>query len=301
MLKLNGIYPPLPTSFDINENLAPDKMRENVRKLSNYDLAGFLVLGSNGELVNLTEKEKLNVYEMARDVIPSNKLMIAGTGGQSTRITIELTKAAANAGTDAVLVLNPSYYKSLMSSTSLTSHYFAVAEASPVPVIIYNMPANSGLDMNADTIIEIATHPNIIGMKDSGGNMVKMGDIRLRVKPEFQILAGSAGFLLPAMSVGAIGGILALANIAPKQCIEIYESFVAGDITKARKMQLEMIPVNDAVTSKWGIPALKEAMDHLGLYGGPSRKPILPVTSDVKSELIHILNKNNIKPQLKTT
>ena len=299
MLKLNGIYPPLPTSFDSSEHLALDKMRENIRKLSEYKLSGFLVLGSNGEIVNLTEKEKLEVYEMARDAIPSNKLMIAGTGGQSTRETIELTKSAANAGTDAVLVLNPSYYKSLMSTTALVSHYFAVADASSVPVIIYNMPANSGLDMNADTIVEIASHPNIIGMKDSGGNMVKMGDIRLRVKPEFQILAGSAGFLLPAMSVGAVGGILALANIAPKQCIEIYESFLAGDMAKARKMQLEMIPVNDAVTSKWGIPALKEAMDQLGLYGGPSRKPILPVTSDVKTELMNILNKNNMNSQLK--
>ena len=209
MLKLNGIYPPLPTSFDSSENLALDKMRENIRKLSEYKLSGFLVLGSNGEMVNLTENEKLEVYEMARNAIPSNKLMIAGTGGQSTRETIALTKSAASAGADAVLVLNPSYYKSLMSLTSLASHYFAVAEASPVPVIIYNMPANSGLDMNADTIVEIATHPNIIGMKDSGGNMVKMGDIRLRVKPEFQILAGSAGFLLPALSIGAVGGILA--------------------------------------------------------------------------------------------
>ena len=296
MLKLNGIFSPLPTSFDSSENLAPDKMRKNIRKLSEYNLAGFLVLGSNGELVNLTEKEKLEVYEMTRDIIPPNKLMIAGTGGQSTRETIALTKSAANAGTDAVLVLNPSYYKGLMSTASLVSHYFSVAEAAPVPVIIYNMPASTGLDMNADTIVEIARHPNIIGMKDSGGNMVKMGDIKFRVHPEFQILAGSAGFLLPALSIGAIGGILALANIAPNQCIEIFESFLAGDITKARKMQLDMIPVNDAVTRKWGIPALKEAMDHLGLYGGPTRKPILPVTPDVSSQLLNLLNTHNIIP-----
>lgn len=296
MLKLDGIFPPLPTSFDSSENLALDKMRENIKKLREYKLSGFLVLGSNGELVNLNEKEKFAVYDMARDAIPSNKLMIAGTGGQSTRETIALTKSAANAGTDAVLVLNPSYYRGLMSTASLVSHYFSVAETSPVPVIIYNMPASSGLDMNADTIVEIARHPNIIGMKDSGGNMVKMGDIKFRVRPEFQILAGSAGFLLPAMSVGAIGGILALANIAPIQCIGIYEAFLNGDLNKARKIQLEMIPVNSAVTSKWGIPALKEAMDHLGFYGGPTRKPILPVTPDVSSQLLNLLNTYNIIP-----
>ena len=296
MLKLDGIFPPLPTSFDSSENLALDKMRENIKKLREYKLSGFLVLGSNGELVNLNEKEKFAVYDMARDAIPSNKLMIAGTGGQSTRETIALTKSAANAGTDAVLVLNPSYYRGLMSTASLVSHYFSVAETSPVPVIIYNMPASSGLDMNADTIVEIARHPNIIGMKDSGGNMVKMGDIKFRVRPEFQILAGSAGFLLPAMSVGAIGGILALANIAPIQCIGIYEAFLNGDLNKARKIQLEMIPVNSAVTSKWGIPALKEAMDHLGFYGGPTRKPILPVTPDVSSQLLNLLNTHNIIP-----
>ena len=296
MLKLDGIFPPLPTSFDNSENLVLNEMRSNIRKLSKYNLTGFLVLGSNGEMVNLNEKEKFAVYDMARDAIPSNKLMISGTGGQSTKETIALTKSAANAGTDAVLVLNPSYYKGLMSTASLVSHYFSVAEASPVPVIIYNMPASSGLDMNADTIVEIARHPNIIGMKDSGGNMVKMGDIKFRVNPEFQILAGSAGFLLPALSIGAVGGILALANIAPNQCIGIYEAFLDGDLNKARKIQLEMIPVNSAVTSKWGIPALKEAMDHLGLYGGPTRKPILPVTPDVSSQLLNLFNTHNIIP-----
>ena len=296
MLKLDGIFPPLPTSFDNSENLVLNEMQSNIRKLSKYNLSGFLVLGSNGEMVNLNEKEKTTVYEMARDAIPSNKLMIAGTGGQSTKETIALTRSAANAGTDAVLVLNPSYYKGLMSTASLVSQYFSVAEASPVPVIIYNMPTSTGLDMNADTIVDIARHPNIIGMKDSGGNVVKMGDIKFRVHPEFQILAGSAGFLLPALSIGAIGGILALANIAPSQCIGIYEAFINGDLNKARKIQLEMIPVNTAVTSKWGIPALKEAMDHLGLYGGPTRKPILPVTPEVSSQLLNLINSKNIIP-----
>lgn len=297
MLKLNGIYPPLPSSFDKDENLALNKMRDNIKKLSEFDLRGFLVLGSNGELVNLSEKEKESVYEMAREAIPSAKLMIAGTGGQSTRETISLTKAAARAGADAVLVLNPFYYKGLMTTEALKSHYHAVADASEIPVIIYNMPGNSGMDMDANTIITISDHPNIIGMKDSGGNVVKMGDIRYRVKPEFQILAGSAGFLIPAMSVGAIGGILASANIAPAKCLSMYDSFLDGKMDKARQIQLEMIPLNDAVTRKWGVPALKAAMDYIGLYGGPSRKPILPVSSTVEAELLALLDKYNLKLQ----
>lgn len=295
MLKLNGIFPPLPCSFDKKENLALDKMQDNIKTLSSYELSGFLVLGSNGELVNLSEKEKSTVYNIAREAIPSDKIMIAGTGGQSTRETIILTKSAAQAGADAVLILNPFYYKGLMTVDALKNHYHAVADASSVPIILYNMPANSGMDMSANTIIELSSHPNIIGMKDSGGNVVKLGDIKYRAKPEFQILAGSAGFLIPAMSIGAVGGILALANIAPNHCIDMYKAFNSGDIEKARNIQLKIISVNDAVTRKWGIPALKEAMDYLGLYGGPSRKPILPLNPDSKAELIDLLKKRTIK------
>lgn len=294
MLKLNGIYPPLPTSFDKHEDLALDKMKSNILKLSQYDLAGFLVLGSNGELVNLTEKEKHEVYTMAREAIPLDKIMLAGTGGQSTRETISLSKTAAKAGADAVLVLNPFYYRGLMTREALVAHYADVADASGVPVIVYNMPANSGLDMDKNTIADISKHENIIGMKDSSGNLVKMGDIRRIVKPEFQILAGSAGFLLPAFKVGAIGGILALANIAPDKCISVFKDYFSGNIKKAHRMQLELISVNAAITSKWGVPALKAAMDHLGLYGGPTRKPILPIKPEIKLEIVKLLIKYNI-------
>jgi len=295
MLQLNGIFPPLPSSFDREENLALDKMQSNIERLSAYNLRGFLVLGSNGELVHLSDTEKLQVYKMARKAINKDKLMIAGTGGQSTRETIMLTRAAADAGADAVLVLNPFYFKGLMKPLALKQHYFSVADASTVPVIVYNMPANSGMDMSADTLVMLSEHPNIIGLKDSGGNVTKLGDIRQRAKPGFQILAGSAGFLVPAMSVGACGGILAAANIAPAQCIAMHQAFLAGDMDQARRLQLAIIPVNNAVTRKWGVPALKEAMDYIGLYGGPARKPILPLDAGTKSELLKILDDYNIK------
>lgn len=293
-IDLKGIFPPLPTAFDDQENLALDKMQANIQALSKYDLAGFLVLGSNGELVHLSEEEKIEVYQGCRKAIPKNKLMIAGTGGQTTRETIRLSIAAANAGADAVLVLNPFYYKGLMTTDALVAHYHAVADACPIPVIIYNMPANSGLDMNADQILAIADHPNIVGLKDSGGNITKIADIIARAKPGFQVLAGSAGFLLSAFTVGAVGGILALANIAPQQCIDIHQHFQNKDIDKARKLQAAMIPVNTAITARWGVPALKTAMHSLGLYGGMARKPIQAINKDVKEQLLALLKQNKI-------
>ncbi len=294
MLELNGIFPPIPTSFDPSQELALDKLQSNLDRLSRFDLAGFLILGSNGEMVMLSESERQKVFESAREAIPADKLMLAGTGLQSTRETIALTQVATNAGADAVLVLHPSYYKGLMTGEALVAHYAAVADASTVPVIIYNMPACSGMDMDAGTIVEIARHPNIIGIKDSGGNVGKLADVVRSTPPEFQFLVGAAGVLLPALAVGAVGGILALANIAPQHCLEIHRSFLKGDLERAREVQFKMIPINAAVTSIGGVPALKAAMDHLGMYGGPCRKPILPLTEDHKEALLNLLDDSSI-------
>ncbi|MFO7844587.1 MAG: dihydrodipicolinate synthase family protein [Bacteroidales bacterium] len=295
MHTLKGIFPPLPTSFDDNEALATNKMVENIRLLNRFKLAGFLILGSNGELVHLTDYEKEKVYVETRKAIPSDKVMLAGTGCPSTRQTIELTQKAAQAGADAALVLNPSYYKGLMTKDALIAHYFAVADASDIPVIIYNMPANSGLDMDADTMIALSQHANIIGLKDSGGNIAKMGEIRSHAHSDFQLLAGSAGFLLPALSVGAVGGILALANIAPQHCIDIFQDFMDNKMDDAREKQLKIITLNNFVTRQHGVPALKEAMTQLGFYGGPSRKPLLPVNNKLKEKLRILIQASNIQ------
>lgn len=290
MIDLHGIFPPLTTPFDKAENLRPDKLRTNIQKLSKHALSGFLVLGSNGELVMLDPKEKLEAIYAAREAIEPGKLMLAGTGCESTRDTIQLTREAGKAGADAVLVLNPSYYKGQMDQEALVSHYAAVAEASTVPVIIYNMPSNSGLDMTAENILAIAAHPNIIGLKDSGGNLEKMNEVIQSAKPGFQVLAGSAGFLLPALKLGAVGGIAALANIAPAQCIEIYQLFGEGKMEEAEALQKKIVALNLAVTRQWGVPALKEAMDHLGLYGGASRRPLLPIKKENKEHLLRLMD-----------
>ncbi len=293
-ISLKGIFPPLPTSFNDLEELYQNKIRSNIDNLCQYPLTGFLVLGSNGELVMLSEKEKVMALEAAREAIPKNKLMLAGTGGQSTRETIWLTKEAASIGADAVMVLHPFYYKGLMTPKALLAFYHSVADASDIPVIIYNMPANTGMDMDAPTVLQIATHPNIIGLKDSGGNVAKMAQVAGQTGTDFQVLAGSAGFLLPALTVGAVGGILALANIAPRQCLDIMELFSRGDLEAARTLQQRMVAPNGAVTRRWGVPALKYAMDQLGLYGGPPRHPVQPLEKETKKQLLNILKEAGI-------
>ena len=294
-IDISGIFPPLPTSFDRDENLWIEGIQSNIRRLFGYDLAGVLMLGSNGEQVMLSDDEKVAAVAAAREVLPPGRLLLAGTGGQSTRETITLTRAAATAGADAVLVLNPFYFKGSMTHQALVRHYLEVAEASPVPVIVYNMPANTGVDMTGAMIADMSKHPNIIGMKESGGNVVKMGEV-LRYAPDgFRVLAGGAGFLLPALATGASGGILALANIAPAECLEIKRLFDAGDLAAARALQHRMIPVNAAVTARWGVPALKAAMDRLGLYGGPSRRPLQPLADDISRQLDALIDECGLK------
>ncbi len=288
-LRLNGIFPPIPTPFDTEDELHLEKLEHNIDHLNRYDVRGYVVLGSNGEYVLLSEREKMRMLETARRAIPADKLLLAGTGCQSTRETIALTQKAADLGADAALVITPHYYTGRMTHEALVAHFTGLAEASPIPILLYNMPACTGIDVSAATVMEISRHPNVIGMKESGANIVKLADIVRQVSPDFQVIAGSANFMLPALSIGAAGGILALANIAPHQSISMMRLFLDGKLDEARELQLRMVPVNSAVTGRWGIAALKAAMDMLGLYGGPVRRPLLPVSEGVKKELRGIL------------
>ncbi len=288
-LQLGGLYPPIPTPFTKNGQIAVDALKKNLEYLNRFNLRGVVVMGSNGEYVMLSEKEKLLLMETARTAIPQDKLMIAGTGCQSTGETVNLTKKAAETGADAALVITPSYYRKLMTPETLSIHFRTVADESPIPIILYNMPACTGIDMDAETIAALAKHPNIIGLKDSGGNLVKIGDISRLTEPGFQVLAGSGGFLLPALSVGAVGGVMALANIAPAQSIALHQLFLDGNQKEAQELQVRLIPVNSAVTARWGIPALKAALDFLGLYGGPVRPPLQPLPEETRNQLHEIL------------
>lgn len=286
---LGGIFAPLAVPFDEQGQLAPDKMAFNIGKLNQTRLSGYVVLGSNGEYVYLNEKEKIEVLRTARQAIPPNKLMIAGTGCESTRNTIDLTLKAAEIGADAAIVVNPSYYKKDMTDPVLAAHYQKIADASPIPIIIYNFPPGTGIDLSAELLVQLSHHPNIIGVKDTGGVMPKMSETIRQAAPGFQVLAGSASFLLPALAIGAVGGVLALANIAPDECVEIYRLFGAGDLENGRALHLRMLPINAAVTARFGISGLKAAMDMLGYQAGLPRLPLQPLPEAKKQELQNIL------------
>jgi 4-hydroxy-2-oxoglutarate aldolase len=288
-ISLSGVFPPITTPFDAEGNVAYDALVENLERWNQYDLAGYIVLGSNGEAVYLTEDEKRRVWEIARQAIPADKLMIAGTGLEATCQTITLTGWAAEAGADAALVLTPHYYGGRMTPDSLVRYYHEVAEASPIPVVLYNVPKFTHVDMDAATIARAASHPNIFGIKDSGGNVIKLADTVRLAGPDFQVLAGSAGFFFAGLSLGAVGGVMALANVAPQECIDIYQLFEEGRWDEAADLQRRMVPVNAAVTARFGIPGLKAALDMLGYYGGPVRPPLLVLTESECQTLRDIL------------
>jgi 4-hydroxy-2-oxoglutarate aldolase len=283
-----GVYPPVPTPF-VDGEVAHDKLAENLARWNQTDLAGYVVLGSNGEAVYLSEDERAAVMSTARKAIPGDKLFIVGTGAESTKATIERTRTAAEAGADAALVITPCYYRGQMTGEALRHHYFALADASPIPILLYNVPKFTGLDLSAETILELAQHPNISGIKDSGGNVAKLGAVIGAAPDHFEILAGSGGFFYPALVLGAVGGVLALANVAPDQCCQIHQATCKGQYGQAQELQLQMIPLNAAVTARFGIPGLKVALDLLGYYGGEPRSPLSPPNPDQIEEIRRIL------------
>jgi len=261
----------------------------NLGKWNKTGLSGYIVLGSNGEWVYLNEQEKVDVLKTARQVIPKDKLMIAGTASESTVNTIVLTEEAAEIGADAAIIINPSYYKSQMTVPVLVNHYRVIADASPIPIMVYNLPPATGIDLSADLLVELSQHPNIIGVKDTSGNMPKMGETIRRADPSFHVVSGSANFFYPSLAIGVTGGILALANVAPDQAVEMFRLFNAGEIEKGRDLHLRMLPVNLAITSRFGISGLKAALDMVGFYGGLPRLPLLPLDGGRREEVRNIL------------
>ncbi|MBW1669349.1 MAG: dihydrodipicolinate synthase family protein [Deltaproteobacteria bacterium] len=293
-LSISGVYAPIPTPFETDGSVALDKLAENIEKWSKTELAGLLVLGSNGEFTYLSDKEKIEVLKTARQAIPKDMLFIAGTGCDSTISTLELTEKAAAIGADAAMVITPMYYPGKMDARAMRRHYMELAEHSSLPVFIYNMPANTGVDLPAETVVELAQHPNIVGIKDSSGNVVKIGDIIRAAPPNFNVLAGSASFLYPALMLGAVGGVMALGNIAPEHCHRIYKYAREGWHEKAQELQLKILPSNAAVTARFGVPGLKQAMDWIGYYGGPPRSPLGPLDNDQQTVLRAILKEGGI-------
>jgi len=287
-MKLGGVMPPIATPFQ-NGKPAIGELKKNIQRWNRTGLSGYLVLGSNGETVCLNEKEKLKVIEGSRESIPSSKIMLVGTGMESTQETIRFTNRTATMGADCALVVTPSFFKGSMKPQILYDHFISVAESSRVGILVYNVPQYTGINLEPDLVARLSEHPNIIGIKDSSGNIGQLGEIVHSSRKGFAVFVGSAPVFFPALCVGAAGGILAVANVLPKESVQIQTLFNKGEMEEARALQNRLTPLAYAVTAKHGVGGLKMAMDLAGYFGGDPRLPLKRPGKEVEAELKRLL------------
>jgi 4-hydroxy-2-oxoglutarate aldolase len=286
---LRGILPPVVTPFDSSGALDLAAFEANLETWAKEDLEGYVVLGSNGEAASLEEDEKLALVRAAR-ARAGRRTVLAGTGLESTRATIALTRRVADLGADGVLVLTPHYYKPQMNAEALRRHFAAVADASPVPVYLYSMTLFTGVPWPPGLAADLASHPRIAGLKESSSDLGLLGRIIASVPPRFEVACGSAPVLYPALCLGACAGVLAVANCAPALAAAVYRAFEAGDHARARRLQAALTPLAVAVTATHGIAGLKAAVDLAGLRGGDVRAPLLPLAASARDEIARLLS-----------
>jgi 4-hydroxy-2-oxoglutarate aldolase len=285
-MKLQGIFPPITTPFDHNGNIYLSKIQHNVEKWNLTTLSGYVVMGSTGESVMVTPEEKYTVWEQVAKYAAPEKLLIAGTGMESVRETVDLTNRAADMGYKAAMVRTPHYYKNQINRSDAQMLYFrAVADQTKIPLIIYNWPQTTGVDIAVDAVVGLSAHQNIIAIKESSGNLEKVMQMIREVRQGFQVLVGSAPTLWPSFLMGACGAILAYANAAPYSTIAIWEAYRTREEAAGLDWQNRIGRAAALVTTKYGVPGLKYAMDLNGYYGGPPRLPLVVPTPEAKREI----------------
>ena len=289
-MKLHGIFPPLTTPFAADGSVSLSHLRDNIKRYNPTRLAGYAINGSTSESVLLRWDEVYRIWEAAREAAAPNKILIAGTGAESTAETIEHTNRAASLGYAVALVRTPSFYKPAMSEAALAEHYLRVADAARIPVLVYSVPVFTHVTVEAPLIARVSKHPNIIGMKDSSGNVQGVADIIAAAPKHFQTLVGSASTLYESLEKGAVGAILALACAFPDLCVEIYEDSRAGESAKAHSLAQQLIAPAKMFGPQYGIAGLKYALDRLGYFGGPARPPLLPVGEAAREEIDALLS-----------
>jgi 4-hydroxy-2-oxoglutarate aldolase len=285
-MKLQGIFPPIATPFNMEGEIWKQKLQHNIEKWNLTGLAGYVVCGSTGESVALTTEEKIQLWEWVAQWASAEKLLIAGTGVESVRETVALTNRAAEIGYKAAMVRTPHYYKNLINNAPAQMLYFrAVADQTKIPIFIYNWPQITGIDIPADAVAELSHHPNIIAIKESSGNLEKVTQMIREVKKGFQVLTGAAPTLAQSLAAGASGAVLAFANAAPYATISIWEAHRTREPEAALDWQNRISHAAYLVTAKYGVPGLKFAMDLAGYYGGPPRLPLIVPTPEAKKEI----------------
>ena len=288
-MNLRGVFAPIPTPFDRDERLDLDRLGAACERWAASPLAGLVVLGSTGEAVLLDELESDRVLSLARERWPAGRAFIAGTGRESTAATIRAAVRAADLGADAVLVRTPGFYKSQMTNDVFVRHYRAVADASPVPVLLYNFTAVTGVNLPAAAVSTLASHPNIIGIKESSGDIAQMTDLVAGTPADFSILAGSATTFYSSLCVGAVGGVLALACVLPDACVRLFELTRDGRHGEAAALQHKLVPVAKLVGNMHGVPGLKAALHLAGCDAGIPRSPLAPVSAATVAALREVL------------
>jgi 4-hydroxy-2-oxoglutarate aldolase len=274
-MNFDAVFPPMPTPFADGE-VHVAGIHHNVERWMHTGLGGVVALGTNGEAALLDDDEADRVLGAARERVPRERVLIAGTGRESTRATAAACRRAASIGADYVLVRTPSFFKGAMTAGALLGHYTAVADASPVPVLLYNYPALTGVTLPAETVARLAEHPNVAGMKETSTDAAQLSAFIDGTSAPFAVMAGSAPSFFAALCVGARGGILAVAGVVPDLCVALHQAVRAGRHDDARDLQRRLTPLARLVTTVHGVPGLKAAMDLAGYTGGEPRSPLVP-------------------------
>jgi 4-hydroxy-2-oxoglutarate aldolase len=288
-LSIHGVIPPMLTPFREDEKVDEEMFVRNIKRWNKDDLGGYLVLGSNSEASSISETEKLRLIKLTREHAKRGRTVIAGTGLESARETLRLTEKAANLGIDAALILTPSYYIDQMSDEALIGHFTFIADRSPVPILIYNVPKYTHVNISLNALKRLSEHPNIVGMKDSKADIAQVELFVKNLPRNFQVIVGSAAVWYPALRLGVTSGIAALSNFAGNQCAQVQSLFKAGNFRKAEELHNRLLPVNTAITATFSIAGLKYAATLAGYEGGFVRRPLLPLSDESKKTLRGIL------------
>jgi 4-hydroxy-2-oxoglutarate aldolase len=286
---LSGVYPALTTPFGADGSVSLADVKHNIERYNHTDLAGYVVLGSTGENVLLSRLEMDGILAAVKEVAGPGKKLIAGTGAESTAETIDRTKRAAQLGYQFALVKTPYYYKPMYTAENYIAHFRRVADASPIPVLLYSVPIFTGVSLEAREVAVLAEHPNIVGIKDSSAHVMRIGEMVAAAPASFQILTGGAAVVLPSMTVGARGAILALASALPEKCVALYDLARRGQTEPARELQNILLKASKVIVSDAGIAGVKFVMDQRGYRGGLPRLPLLPASESSKQRIVELL------------
>ncbi len=297
-LKLAGILPPLTTPFNDRDQVDLPALARNVTRYDETSVVGFVVFGSSGEAVHLSRRERREILVAVRQTVRPDRTIVAGVNALSLGAAIEAIEAAAEDGADAALVVTPYFYKSAMTQTALEDFFGALADRSALPILLYNIPQNTGVTLTPATISTLAMHEQIVGIKDSSGDLAALASTIRRTSTGFAVLIGQAGILFPGMVMGATGGVLGVACVAPEVCVALFEAAHSGDVTGARELQHRLSPLGRMVTAELGVAGLKAAMDLASYVGGAPRSPLRSIGEKERASLAEIMVATGFFPDL---